>query len=82
MEILAFSDQYELNELVCLDYVVAIFRNPELVQDLESSDATKDVGYYDLNDSRKVIEAAMDLYLYERQSRAQSPCFFFSKLRI
>ncbi len=72
MDILAFSDQYDLNELICLDYVVAIFRNPSLVRDLESGDATKYAGYYDLNDRRKVIEAAMDLYLYERQAVLKS----------
>ena len=68
VDILAFSDQYDLNELICLDYVVAIFRNPGLVRDLESGDATKHAGYYDLNDPKKVIEAAVDLCLYERQA--------------
>jgi hypothetical protein len=71
-DILSFSDQYDLNELVCLDYVVAVFRNPGLVRELEKSDSSKYTNYYDLNDHKKVIEAAMDLYVYERQAVLKS----------
>ena len=70
--ILAFSDQYEMNELICLDYVVAIFRNPGLLRELERGDTTKGGNYYDLNDHNKVIQAAMDLYVYERQAVLKS----------
>ena len=42
------------------------------MRELERGDPTKGSNYYDLNDHNKVIEAAMDLYAYERQAVLKS----------
>ena len=63
--ILKFSDEYDLNELTCLDYYIASQRNPILMRNLEVSDPSKQEGFYDLRDPAKVEAAPRDLYSYE-----------------
>ena len=66
--ICAFSDEFDLNELLCLDYCIASQRNPTLLSQLENADPNKYKGYYDLRDKSKVEAAPRHLYIYERET--------------
>jgi len=79
--ICAFSDEYDLNEMLCLDYYIASQRNPALLAQLESSDPIKYSGYYDLTDRHKVEQAPRDLYVYERETMMEG-LLLLMKMRV
>ena len=72
-EIFKFSDEFGLNELYCVDYFVASQLNTQILKELESTDyLRKHRGYYDLSSYGKTLEAARDLYRYEKTTMLET----------
>ena len=76
--ILAFSDEYELNEYFCLDYyILTVHSDGQILKELESSDyKTKQPGYYNLQKYDRVVEAPRHLYKYEKATMLETLLLF------
>lgn len=79
--ICTFSDEYDLNEMLCLDYYIASQRNPALLAQLENVDPTKHPGYYDLTDRNKAEAAPRHLYVYEKETMLEG-LLLLMKMRV